>query len=80
MSKKIKVSYEELKRLIVSETLLEDENKRLKERVKTLEGLYKFKCEEAEKLKLQIEANNKIPLLHLNTPKSNDEEEELLDE
>ncbi|MGM7689800.1 hypothetical protein ACS7WQ_06095 [Staphylococcus felis] len=54
MPKKIKVSYEELKRLIVSETLLEDENKRLKERVKTLEGLYKFKCEEAEKLKEEL--------------------------
>ncbi|MBH9581763.1 hypothetical protein [Staphylococcus felis] len=45
-------------------------------------AVYKQKVQELseENLKLQIEANNKIPLLHLNTPKSNDEEEELLDE
>ncbi|HGE9020676.1 TPA: hypothetical protein ACGBX4_002483 [Staphylococcus pseudintermedius] len=55
MSKKIKVSYEEMKRLIVSETRLEDENQKLKERVEILEGLYKFKCEEAEKLKEELD-------------------------
>ncbi|UXS20897.1 hypothetical protein [Staphylococcus delphini] len=70
MSEKIKVSYAELKRLIVSETLLEDENKRLKERVETLEGLYKFKCEEAEKLKEELDGWTLVE----------DEEEELLDE
>ncbi|HAR6276285.1 hypothetical protein [Staphylococcus pseudintermedius] len=55
MSEKIKVSYEEMKRLIVSETRLEDENQKLKERVEILEGLYKFKCEEAEKLKEELD-------------------------
>ncbi|HEC2198557.1 TPA: hypothetical protein R1960_000774 [Staphylococcus delphini] len=45
-------------------------------------AVYKQKVQELseENLKLQIEANNKIPFLHLNTPKSNGEEEELLDE
>ncbi|EIT0466176.1 hypothetical protein L1G37_001974 [Staphylococcus pseudintermedius] len=55
MSKKIKVSYEEMKQLIVSETRLKDENQKLKERVEILEGLYKFKCEEAEKLKEELD-------------------------
>ncbi|HGH0780896.1 TPA: hypothetical protein ACJHHJ_002217 [Staphylococcus pseudintermedius] len=54
MSEKIKVSYEEMKRLIVSETRLEDENQKLKERLEILEGLYKFKSEEAEKLKEEL--------------------------
>ncbi len=54
MSEKIKVSYEELKQLIVSEARLEDENKKLKERLEILEGLYKFKSEEAEKLKEEL--------------------------
>ncbi|REH76181.1 hypothetical protein DOS79_09545 [Staphylococcus felis] len=54
-------------------------------------AVYKQKVQELseENLKLQIEASNKIPILHLNTQKSNDdeddellddEEEELLDE
>ncbi|WP_203162895.1 hypothetical protein [Staphylococcus pseudintermedius] len=51
MSEKIKVPYKEIKSLIVSEANLEKENQKLKERVEILEGLYKFKCEEAEKLK-----------------------------
>ncbi|EGQ3200428.1 TPA: hypothetical protein LQO20_001167 [Staphylococcus pseudintermedius] len=46
-------------------------------------AVYKQKVQELseENLKLQIEVNNKIPLLHLNTPKSNDDEDdELLDD
>ncbi|WP_100007747.1 hypothetical protein [Staphylococcus pseudintermedius] len=46
-------------------------------------AVYKQKLQELseENLKLQIEVNNKIPLLHLNTPKSNDDEDdELLDD
>ncbi|MDU9261709.1 hypothetical protein PQ710_08935 [Staphylococcus pseudintermedius] len=55
MSEKIKVPYTEIKSLIVSEANLEKENQKLKERVEILEGLYKFKCEEAEKLKEELD-------------------------
>ncbi|MDU9332531.1 hypothetical protein [Staphylococcus pseudintermedius] len=55
MSEKIKVPYTEIKSLIVSEANLEKENQKLKERVEILEGLYKFKCEEGEKLKEELD-------------------------
>ncbi|QHW36819.1 hypothetical protein GZH82_05495 [Staphylococcus ursi] len=55
MSEKIKVSYTEFKNLIASETKLEQENQELKERIEILEGLYKFKSEEAEKLKRELD-------------------------
>ncbi|MFO3694379.1 hypothetical protein WER97_11800 [Staphylococcus felis] len=69
MSEKIKVSYAELKRLIVSETLLEKENQELKERVKTLESLYKYQSKEFERLKEELEGWTLV-----------EDEEELLDD
>ncbi|MTV23749.1 hypothetical protein [Staphylococcus delphini] len=69
MSEKIKVSYAELKRLIVSETLLEQENQKLKERVKALESLCKYQAEEVERLKEEFDGWTLV-----------DDEEELLDE
>lgn len=70
MSEKIKVSYEELKNLIASEAKLEKENQGLKERLEILEGLYKFKSEEAEKLKEELDGWTLVE----------DDEEELLDD
>ncbi|EIQ0607830.1 hypothetical protein LUL50_000707 [Staphylococcus pseudintermedius] len=68
MSEKVKVSYAELKRLIVSENLLEKENQELKKRISTLEILYDCKNEEIKKLKEELEGWNL----------ENDDEEELL--
>ncbi|HEC2172250.1 TPA: hypothetical protein R1915_000297 [Staphylococcus delphini] len=70
MSEKIEVSYAELKRLIVSETLLEQENQKLKERVETLESLYKYQAEEVERLKEELDGWTLV----------DDDEEELLDD
>ncbi|MDE9798921.1 hypothetical protein [Staphylococcus delphini] len=70
MSEKIEVSYAELKRLIVSETLLEQENQKLKERVETLESLYKYQSKEVERLKEELDG----------WTLEDDDEEELLDD
>ncbi|MEJ7540367.1 hypothetical protein [Staphylococcus intermedius] len=45
------VSYAELQRLILAEYQLERENEELKERLKTLESLYRFQSKEVERLK-----------------------------
>ncbi|HHU6749871.1 TPA: hypothetical protein ACUI23_000544 [Staphylococcus pseudintermedius] len=70
MSEKIKVPYAELKRLIVSEARLEDEIQKLKEKINTLEVLYKFEKGVNERLKKEL---NDCTL-------EDDEEEELLDD
>lgn len=71
MSEKIKVTYAELKRLIVSEARLEDEIQKLKEKINTLEVLYKFEKGVNERLKKELNGC---------TLDENDEREELLDD
>lgn len=70
MSEKIKVPYTEFKNLIVSEANLEQENQKLKERVETLESLYKYQAEEVKRLKEELDGWTLV----------DDDEEELLDE
>lgn len=55
MSEKIEVPYTEFKNLIVSEANLEQENQKLKERVETLESLYKYQSKEVERLKEELD-------------------------
>ncbi|UXS22581.1 hypothetical protein PYH72_09960 [Staphylococcus delphini] len=64
------VSYAELQRLILAEYQLERENEELKERLKTLESLYRFQSKEVERLKEVLDS----------CTLENDEEEELLDD
>ncbi|UXS37855.1 hypothetical protein [Staphylococcus delphini] len=63
-------SYAELQRLILAEYQLERENEELKERLKTLESLYRFQSKEVERLKEVLDS----------CTLENDEEEELLDD
>ncbi|QUM67856.1 hypothetical protein [Staphylococcus delphini] len=63
-------SYAELQRLILAKYQLERENEELKERLKTLESLYRFQSKEVERLKEVLDS----------CTLENDEEEELLDD